>query len=92
MALLMKYSYDFYKVYFKPHVSIFKRSYCIVLVDRVFANGLGDLSSIPGHFIPNTLKMVLDNPLLNTQQHKVPIKSKVEQSRERSNAPRYISV
>ena len=49
---------------------------------RVFVNGPGDLSSIPGRVIPKTLKMVLDTSLLNTQQHKVRIKSNVEQSRE----------
>ena len=31
--------------------------------------------------------MVLDTSLLNTQQYKVRIKGKVEQSRERSSAP-----
>ena len=45
---------------------------------RVFANSLGDLSSIPGCVIPKTLKMVLDTSLLNTQQYKVRIKGKVE--------------
>ena len=40
-------------------------------VGRMFANGLGDLGSIPGHVIPKTLKMVLDTSLLNTQQYKV---------------------
>ena len=55
------------------------------LVDRVFANGLGDLRSIPGRVIPKTLKVVLDTSLLNTQQYKVRIKGKVEQSRERSS-------
>ena len=43
----------------------------IGLVGRVFANGPGDLGSIPGRVIPKTLKMVLDTFLLNTQQHKV---------------------
>ena len=52
-------------------------------VCRVFANGLGDLGSIPGHIIPKTLKMVLDTSLLNTQQYKIHIKGKVVQSRER---------
>ena len=33
-------------------------------VSRVFANGPGDLSSIPGRVIPKTLKMVLDATLL----------------------------
>ena len=59
---------------------------------RVFANGPGDLGSIPGHIIPKTLKMVLDTSLLNTQQYKVHIKGKEEQSRERSNALLYTSV
>ena len=40
----------------------------------------------PRSVIPKTLKMVLDTSLLNTQQYKVCIKSKVEQSRERSSA------
>ena len=51
---------------------------------RVFANGLGDLGSIP--------KMVLDASLLNTQYYKVRIKGKVEQSRERSSTLPYILV
>ena len=54
-------------------------------VSRVFANGPGDLGSIPDHVIPKTSKMVLDTSLFNTQQYKVCIKSKVEQSRERSS-------
>ena len=37
-------------------------------------------------------KMVLDTVLFNTQHYKVRIKSKVEQSRERSSALSYISV
>ena len=49
---------------------------------RVFANGLGDLGSIPGRVIPKTLKMVLDTTLLNTQHYKVRFKGKVEQSWE----------
>ena len=52
------------------------------LMSRVFANGLGDGSSIPGRVIPKTQKMVLDATLLNTQNYKVRIKGKVEQSRE----------
>ena len=52
-----------------------------------FANGPGDLGSIPGRIISKTLKMVLDASLLNIQQYKVRIKGKVEQSRERSSAP-----
>ena len=56
---------------------------------RVFANGPGDLGSIPGQVIPKTQKMVLDASLLNTQHYKVRIKGKVEQSRERSCALPY---
>ena len=52
------------------------------LAVRVFANGPGDLGSIPGRVIPKTQKMVIDASLLNTQHYKVRIKGKVEQSRE----------
>ena len=64
----------------------------IGLVGRVFANGPGDLGSVRGPVIPKTLKMVLDTSLLNTQQYKVRIKGKVEQSRERSSALPYTLV
>ena len=64
----------------------------IRLVGRVFTNGPGDLGSIPGHVIPKTSKMVFDTSLLNTQQHKVCIKGKVEQSRKRSSALPYTSL
>ena len=57
-----------------------------------FTNRSGDLGSILGRIIPKTLKMLLDTSLLNTQQYKVRIKSKVEQSRERSSALPYTSV
>ena len=53
---------------------------------KVFANGPGDLGSIPRRVIPKTLKMVLDTSFLKTLQYKVCIKGKVEQFRERSNA------
>ena len=56
---------------------------------RVFANGPGDLGSIPGRVIPKTLKMELDTTLLNTQHYKVQFKGKVEQSREWSSALPY---
>ena len=59
---------------------------------RMLANGPGDLGSISGRVIPKTQKMVLDATLLNTQQYKVGMKSKVEQSRERSSALLYTSV
>ena len=64
----------------------------IGLVGRVFANGPEDLGSIPGRVIPKTLKIVLDTSLLNTQQYKVRIEGKVEQSWEKSRALLYISV
>ena len=50
---------------------------------RAFANDPGELGSIIGRVIPKTLKMVLDTSLLNTQQYKVRIEGKVEQSREK---------
>ena len=59
---------------------------------RVFANGPGDLGSIPGRVIPKTLKMELDSTLLNTQHYKVRFKGKVEQSREWSSALPYTLV
>ena len=59
---------------------------------RVFANGPGDLNSIPGHVIPKTLKIVLDTSLLNTQHYKVRVKGKVELSRERTSALPYTLV
>ena len=61
----------------------------IGMMVRVFTNGAGDLGSIPGQVIPKTQRMVLDASLLNTQQYKVRIKGKVEQSRERSSALPY---
>ena len=64
----------------------------IGLVGRLFANGPGDLGSIPGCVLPKTLKMILDTSLLNNQQYKVRIKGKVEQSKERSSALPYTSV
>ena len=54
------------------------------LVGRVFANGTG--------VTPKTFKMALGSYLLKTQQYKVRIKGKVEQSRERSIAHPYTSV
>ena len=52
----------------------------IDLVGRVFANGPGGLGLIPGWVKRKSLKMVLGTSLLNTQQYKVRIKGKVEQS------------
>ena len=64
----------------------------IGIMVRVFANGPGDLGSIPGRVIPKTQKMVLDAILLNTKHYKVHIKGKVEKSKERSSALPYTSV
>ena len=61
-------------------------------VGRVFTNYLGSLRLILGCVLPKTLRMVLNISLLNTQQYKVHIESKVEQSRERSSALPYTSV
>ena len=80
----------FYVYYYHYHIT--PRYRLIGQISRVFANGPGDLGSIPSHVIPKTRKMVLDTALLNTQQYKVRIKGKVDQSRERSNALPYISV
>ena len=55
----------------------------------LFANGPGDLGSIPG--TSHTKDFENDTSLLNTQQYKVRIKGKEEQSRERSNVLSYIS-
>ncbi len=74
------------------NIMLFSNNRLIGLVGRVFANGPVDLGSSPGHVIPETLKMVLDTSLLKTQQYKVRIKGKVEQSRERSSAFPYTSV
>ena len=48
---------------------------------KVFANGLGDLRSIPGR-VPKIFEMVLDTSLRISQPYKVRIKGKVEQSRD----------
>ena len=64
----------------------------IGLAVRVFANGPGDLGSIPSRVIPKTQKMVLDASLLNTQHYKVRVKGKVKQSWERSSALPYTLV
>ena len=63
--------------------------YSFGLVGSMFTRGLGDLGSIPGQVILKTQKMVLDAALFNTQHYKVRIKSKVEQSREKSSTLLY---
>ena len=49
-------------------------------MSRVFANGPGDQSSIPGRVIRKTKKMVLDVAVLSSQYYKIRIKGKVEES------------
>ena len=63
-----------------------------ILKGWVFANGPGDLSSIPGRVILKTQKMVFDASLFNTQHYKLCIKGKVKQSKERNSALPYTSV
>ena len=46
----------------------------------------------PGRVIPKILIMVLDTSLLKTQQYKVRIKGKVEQSRERRSSPLHLDL
>ena len=58
---------------------------------KVFANGPGDLDSIPGRILSKK-KMVLDASLLNTQHYKVWIKGNVEESRERNSTLPYTLV
>ena len=72
--------------------TIYESSENALKVGSVFANGPGEVGSIPGRVIPKTLKMVLDTSLLNNQQYKVRIKGKVEQSGERSSTLHYTSV
>ena len=67
----------------------FKSNRFIGLVSIVFTNGPDDLGPIPGRVLPKALKMVLDTSLLNTQQYKIRIEGKVEQSRERSSTLLY---
>ena len=64
----------------------------IGIMVRVFTNGPGELSSIPGRVIQKTQKMVLNASLLNTQQYKIRIKSKVEEPWESSSALPYTLV
>ena len=59
---------------------------------KVFANGPGELGSIPGQVILKTQRMVHDASLLNIQHYKVRIKGKVGQPWERSSALPYTLV
>ena len=76
----------------KVEYTSFNRS--IGLMSWVFGNGPGVWGSIPGRVIPKTKKkkIELGTALFSTQHYKVMIKSKVEQSRERSSAFPYTSV
>ena len=53
---------------FERYLDVFWYKYC--LVGRVFANEPGNLGSIPGRVIPQTLRVVLDTSLRNAQQYK----------------------
>ena len=81
--------FNWYRCIF--HVPIFY-NHTRVDVGRVFANGPGDLGSIPDRVIRETFKIARDTSLLNTKQYKVRIKVKVEQSWEMSSALPYISL
>ena len=81
-----KFNIFFYSILPFKHLLFYYIQIAHWLVGRVFANGPGDLGSIPGRVIPKTFKMVLDTSLLNTQQYKIRIKGKVEKSREKSSA------
>ena len=76
----------------RSYIYIYIYNRLIGQVGRVFANGPGNLGSISGPVIPKTLKMALDTSLLNTQQFKVRIKGKVEQSSERVSASQRLGV
>ena len=64
----------------------------IGLMSREFASGPRDRGSIPGRVKQKTQKLLLDTSLPNSQQCKVRIKGKVEQSGERSSAFLYSSL
>ena len=79
------YIYPYIYIYIYICIYIYTLYQPIGLGGKVFTNGLGDRGSIPGRVIPKTQKMVLDTSLLNTQNDKVQVKDKVDQSRERSS-------
>ena len=81
-----------YEIYLKTNVYLLILYIYDGMMVWVFANGPGDLGSIPGRVIQKIKKMVLDASLLNSQQYKVQIKGKVEQSRERCSALLYTLV
>ena len=77
---------------YHKHSTNIIRKYMNLLIPRVFINGPGDLGSTPGRVLPKTQKTVLDASLLNTQQYKVGIKGKVEQSRVRHSTLLHLGV
>ena len=92
LLLYFKLTFKQISFFYFLFLTMYSLNWLIDLMVRVFANGPGNLGSIPGHVIPKTLKMVLDTSLLNTQQYKIRIKGKVEQSWKRSSALPYTSV
>ena len=74
-AYVYIYMYIFMCVYIYLCIHMYVYTYICGPAVRVFANGPGDLGSIPGRVIPKTLKMELDTTLLNTQHYKVRFKS-----------------
>ena len=95
--ILFPFSFYLFTFFLSLSLSLYIYIYIYIYRDigpavRVFANGPGDLGSIPGRVIPKTLKMELDTTLLNTQHYKVRFKGKVEQSWEWSSALPYTLV
>ena len=68
------------------------RTHCIITDAVSLYYQQSNLTWAPWILLTDSKKMVLDTFLLNTQQYKVRIKDKVEQSRERSSALPYTSV
>ena len=77
-------------IYIYIYLERYSDEYYIHITYKIVGND--NIFCFPGRVIPKTLKMVLDTSLLNTQQNKVSIKGKVEQSKERRSALPYISV
>ena len=71
LSCMCVFTYIYIYIYIYPHV-VSKSDIGIMV--RLFANGLGDLGSIPAWVLPKTQKMVLDAFMLNTQHYKVWIK------------------
>ena len=80
-------------------VQSFTKDYYLFETIQLCANLLGyieylinTLGSVLGRVISKTSKMILDTSLLNSQQYKVRIKGKVDQSWERNSALPYTLV